>query len=87
MLLVVALIASIIGWRTAVEQERRENRYGERRMLQSTVAQLEKAESRWEEQVPDDDDDNSHYRAARLAIKMLRSQISDMNQRIDELTK
>ena len=81
MLLIVALIASLVGWLTAVEQEKRENRNGERRMLQQTLAQLEADKSRLEQRL-------IVGASNRLnAMRPLQSQISNLKQRIDELSK
>jgi uncharacterized protein HemX len=81
MLLIVALIASLVGWRTAVEQEKRENRSGERRMLQQTLAQLEADKSRLEQRLIVGESN-------RLKLMTpLQSQISDLKQQIDELSK
>ena len=81
MLLIVALIASLVGRRTAVEQEKRENRNGERMMLQQTLAQLATDKSRLEQRLI--------VGASNRLNQMtpLQSQISDVKQRIDKLSK
>ena len=87
MLLVVALIASLIGWQTAVEQKRRNDRDGERKWEQSTLAQYEKYRERYKAEF--NQLSVGSYRRMELD-QLIQSCDFEMNrakQRIEELTK
>ena len=91
MLLVVALIASLIGWQTAIEQKRRNDRNSELKWEQSTLAQYEKYRERYKAEI-----DQSgilapvgSYRRIQFEsdIRSFDFQINRAKQRIDELSK
>ena len=86
MMLLVALAATVIGWRTAVEQVRRENRKGERESLQLNISELEKYIDRWKQTLDQPNSRWSHAEAME-AIKMFEGQIAEAKKRIDDLSK
>jgi hypothetical protein len=81
MLLVVALIATIFGWRAAVEQERRANRDGERVGLQLQLGYRENELARYEDSLQ-----NGEPGAASM-IQNVKVSIDYLKHQIDELLK
>ena len=86
MLLLVALLATIIGWRTAVEQVRRENRTGERESLQMDIAQLEKYIDECKQAI-EKQDGRWEGADAAMAMKSFENQIAEAKKKIENLSK
>jgi hypothetical protein len=85
MLLLVTLVATIFGWRAAVEQVRREDRNGERFELQLSVRQSEKTRAAYEELLKSDDE---VVRAeATRQVKRYDENAANLKARIDAIGK
>ena len=86
MLLLVALVATIIGWRTAVEQVQRENRKGERKSLQITISELEKYVDECKQAI-EKQDGRWEGADAAMAMKSFENQIAETKKKIENLSK
>ena len=85
MLLLVALAATIFGWRAAVEQARREDRNGERSELQLSARSSEKTRAANVELLKSDDE-VVRAEAARQ-VKRYDENIANLKERIDAIGK
>jgi hypothetical protein len=86
MLLIVALAAAIIGWRTAVNQTQAEDRIGQRRSLELTVVQLQRQIESSKAKLNRPDDGWTHE-LAKSEIEYDQTQLVRIKRQIDELSK
>jgi hypothetical protein len=86
MLLLITLLATIFGWRAAVEQAHREDRNGERFTWQLIVHEFEKQKAEQEERIRTIDAPLAQEQIAQQ-IKEIDERIADTKKRIDNVGK